>query len=669
MCGFAGIVGKFESRDDSATLTRMADAIVHRGPDDSGVFIDPLHSVGLAFRRLSIQDLSPLGHQPMHSVSGRYVITFNGEVYNFPVLRSTLEKAGFSFRGHSDTEVILAAFEAWGIEASLQRFVGMFAMALLDREAGRLWLIRDRLGVKPLYFGLASGPWDLPESKIELPHNATLLFGSELKALQAHFGFQQAVDRNALALFMRHGYIPHPYSIWQGIKKLPPGSLLELDLASRRGEIRTWWDAKAVMRSGMDDLLVCGEDEAADQLETLLDDAIGSRMIADVPLGAFLSGGVDSSLVVSRMQGLSSRPVKTFSIGFDHRDFDESKHAEAVARHLGTDHQTVMMTSADALNVVPKLSQIWDEPFADASQIPSYLVCHEARKSLAVVLSGDGGDEFFGGYRHYDRLPALASQLGRLPFSLRMKLAELFERPEGLSSGWASALNLKGTKRLQVAIFGEMLASAGRYLSCQDPLEMQYRWMSFWNAFGGESVVLGAEALPRTPPAFWELGQGNWRTRMRFADCVAYLPGDILTKVDRASMAVSLEAREPLLDHRLYEFSARVPEAMQVNQGRSRWLLRKVLYRRVPAAMIERPKQGFTPPYEAWLKGPLRDWAEGLLEERLLVEQQFFNVGQIRAQWQRFKNGDHDLVTSIWAVLMFQDWLARQNNLNLIRGQ
>jgi len=661
MCGFAGIL---DSRADPGSLREaaagMAAALLHRGPDDGGAWSDA-PGVAFGFRRLAIQDLSAEGHQPMASASGRFTIVFNGEVYNFLELRRELEVRGVRFRGHSDTEVILAAFEAWGVRDSLPRMVGMFAMAIWDRSERILWLVRDRLGVKPLYYGVPGVESVHGDQSLRVPEGSPLLFGSELKAFAAHPRFDASIDREALADFMQYGYIPAPRSIWTGIRKLPPGCLLRYDPSRQVGVVESWWSARDAMLAGLESPLACSEDEAVDELQHLLDDAIRIRMIADVPLGAFLSGGIDSSVVVARMQAIGRDPVRTFTIGFDDPRLDESRHAEAVAKHLGTNHETRVVTGADALEVVPRLPEIWDEPFADASQIPTYLVCREARKSLTVVLSGDGGDEFFGGYRHYDRLPLLHAGVRRVPRPLRRWLADA----AGLSSesgpaGWARLVLGKGTRRLQSALLGGTLANLGPYLTAEDELDCQHRYMSFWDARGGASVVLGAAPRPGGAPASWRLGAGDLRTRMRFADCVNYLPGDILAKVDRASMAVSLEAREPLLDHRLFEFAARVPPAMQVRDGRSRWLLRRVLYRSVPEGLIERPKQGFSPPYDAWLRGPLREWASELLEPARLRREELLDDQRVGSMWRRFVAGERSApVTAVWNAVMFGAWLER----------
>ena len=660
MCGITGLVFRDPDRPvDPARLRAMADTIRHRGPDDEGFHVDG--AVGLAHRRLSILDLSPNGHQPMPNEDGSVWIAFNGEVYNFTELREDLEPRGHRFRGHSDTEVMLAAFEEWGVEQSLPRFIGMFAFAVWDARDRVLHLVRDRLGVKPLYYGVPGRDEAHGDHEIRVPPVATLAFASELKAIHAMPGFSASIDRRSLAAFMRYGYVPDPRSIWTGIRKLPPGTRLRLDPATGRGSIHVWWSAREAMLAGLDAPLPGSEDDAVDELQSLLDDSIRLRMIADVPLGAFLSGGIDSSVVVARMQALNPGGVRTFTIGFEEPGADESPHAEAVARHLGTRHETRVVTAADALEVVPRLPEIWDEPFSDASQIPTFLVCREARRSLTVVLSGDGGDELFGGYRHYQRMPRLHRRLRRLPMAIRRWLAEQagFASEDGPGT-LARRLSGRGATRLQVLAFGEPLQKIGPFLTANDELDLLHRWMSFWDQVGGRSIVLGVDPLEEGPPPSWRLGGGDARARMRFADSISYLPGDILTKVDRASMAVSLEAREPLLDHRLFEFAARIPSTWQVRGGRSRWLLRRVLYRSVPESLIERPKQGFTPPIEGWIRGPLRAWAEELLSEDRLRREGWLDADRVGRAWRGFaERRPGASMTRIWTALCFQAWSER----------
>ena len=622
MCGWAGFWKDSRPRDElEACARRMADTLIHRGPDDGGVWADAESGIALGFRRLAIIDLSPQGHQPMQSQSGRYVIVFNGEVYNFADLRRELEPLGHRFRGHSDTEVMLAAIEQWGLKAAVARFAGMFAFALWDRAERTLSLVRDRLGVKPLYYGWAG---------------KTLLCGSELKALRAHPDFRAEVDRGALALMMRHSYVPAPHSIYQGIFKLPPASILTLASPTDRPEPVAYWSAREAALQGSTNLLDGSENEIVEQLDVLLRDAVRLRMVADVPLGAFLSGGIDSSLVVALMQAQSERAVKTFTIGFEDAAHNEADYARAVARHLGTEHTDLYVTPREAQAVIPNLAQIYDEPFSDSSQIPTFLVAEMTRKSVTVSLSGDGGDELFGGYSRYNVVPALWSKTRRVPPVLRRGLGN-FGR-----NGTAGRLG----QLAQVA-------------SAPDSQSLYRYFMSHWKS--PAEIVIGARepATYLSDPQHWIAG--DFRHRMMYADTMSYLPDDILAKVDRASMAVSLEAREPLLDHRLLEFAWRIPPAMKVRNGNGKWILRQVLGRYIPQEMIDRPKMGFGVPVGAWLRDPLRDWAEALLDERRLKNEGFFDPLPIRRKWQEHLSGARNWKGYLWDVLMFQAWLEHWN--------
>jgi asparagine synthase (glutamine-hydrolysing) len=625
----------------------MTSAIRHRGPDDEGYFADRDSGIALGHRRLSIVDLSPHGHQPMTSPSDRYVIVFNGEVYNHMRLRSELEQAGYAFRGRSDTEVVLAAIECWGAESALQRFIGMFAFALWDRRNRVLTLARDRIGKKPLYFGWVG---------------STFAFGSELKALKAIPGFANPIDRDAVSMLLRYNYIPAPWSIWQHIFKLPPACVLQvdanlakepIDAASLSERMRKFWSEQGVAEHGVRNRLELSDAEATARLDELLRDAIGLRMEADVPLGAFLSGGVDSSAVVALMQAQSSRPVHTFSIGFDGNGYDEARYARDVATHLGTDHHELYVTAQDALNVVPQLSAMYDEPFADSSQIPTYLVSKFARSRVAVSLSGDGGDELFAGYNRHFWGGGLRNGLNSMPLALR-RVAAAGVRSKGFGRSLELVMPMLparlqlNTPRAKAEKLADMLAAGSD--------EERYRLLvSHWR--NPESVVLDAKepALLRDSSTPW---LSNSSEQMMYQDMIGYLPDDILVKVDRASMAVSLEARVPLLDHRVVEFAWRVPMHQKVRDGQGKWLLRQVLYRYVPKNLVERPKQGFGGPVGDWLRGPLRDWAESLLAEDRLRREGFFNPGPIQAMWAAHVSGKAEHPYRLWSVLMFQAWRA-----------
>jgi asparagine synthase (glutamine-hydrolysing) len=645
MCGLAGVIDCDRTTPApqlKATVDHMAGTLAHRGPDAGGGWVDPSTGVGLGFRRLAILDLSDLGAQPMVSACGRYVIVFNGEVYNFGVLRGQLAAAGHTFRGHSDTEVLLAAISAWGVEPALRRSNGMFAFALWDRTLQVLHLARDRLGEKPMYYGWAG---------------ATFLFASELKALRAHPAFQAEVDRDALALYLRHKYVPAPWSIYRGVRKLPPGTLLTLNPRARGQDAdpRPYWSAREVVETGGDRRLNPGE--AVDELDHLLRDSVRLRMVADVPLGAFLSGGIDSSTVVALMQAQSSRPVRTFTIGYDDDDFDEAADALAVARHLGTQHTELYVSPSECMDVIPRLPALYDEPFADSSQIAMFLVSALARRHVTVSLSGDGGDELFGGYNRYLWAPAVWRRASRVPQPLRRAAASLLtsRSPEA----WGRLLRRAGPLAPRSAnqrLVGDKLYKLARVLDLGRSEDLYLELVSHWKEPG--ALLPGARELPTavTDPARWARVPGV-AEHMMYLDLVTYLPDDILTKVDRASMAVSLEARVPLLDHRVVELAWRLPLDLKVRNGTTKWLLRQVLHRYVPPHLVERPKMGFGVPIDRWLRGPLRDWAEALLDPRRLRAEGYLDPAPVAARWAEHLSGRRDWQYHLWDVLMFQCWL------------
>lgn len=626
----------------------MTDALLHRGPDDGGTWTDGASGIALGHRRLAIVDLSPAGHQPMASASGRWVIAFNGEIYNHQAIRRELEAIDLAsaWRGHSDTETLLAGFDAWGVRATIERCTGMFAFAVWDRENRVLTLGRDRTGEKPLYYG-----WQGEGAQ------ACFLFGSELASLKLHPAFVDAVDRDALCLYMRHGYLPAPHSIYAGIHKLLPGHLLSLSPSRREPVVECYWSVARVAVAGVrDPLRVCGT-EAVDALESLLADAVGQQMMADVPLGAFLSGGVDSSTIVALMQAQSLRPVRTFSIGFDEAGYDEAVHAKAVAAHLGTDHMEMYVTPRQAMDVIPNLPTIYSEPFADSSQIPTYLVSKLARGHVTVSLSGDAGDELFAGYNRYVLTRNLWRYLSFVPGPARRLLASGIRIPS--VSAWNSAIGpVQGLlpRALRMANVGDKLHKGAGVLGAGAVDELYLGLVTQWDP---ESVVLGGRE-PSTPlrgeaPALEGLDAVQ---RMMALDAMTYLPDDILAKVDRAAMGISLETRVPFLDHRVVEFAWRVPQALKFRDGVGKWILRQVLYRHVPKALIERPKMGFGVPLETWLRGPLREWAEGLLDESRLRQEGYFHPGVIRQKWSEHLSGRRNWQHHLWAVLMFQAWLA-----------
>ena len=647
MCGLTGFWQPGAHADALAPIARaMAARIAHRGPDDDGVWTDAEAGIALAHRRLSILDLSPAGHQPMPSASGRWVIAFNGEIYNHLQLRAELERAGAApaWRGHSDTETLLACFEAWGVERTLQASVGMFAIALWDRSERTLTLARDRIGEKPLYYG-----WQ----------GNTFLFGSELKALRVHPAFNAAIDRGALALLLRHNYIPAPHSIYRGIAKLPPGTWLQLRAGQRDVQPQAYWSLAQVAERGMANPFAGSDAEALDALEQKLGNAVRGQMMADVPLGALLSGGIDSTLITALMQANSRQPVRTFTIGFDEKQYDEATHARAVAAHLGTKHTELRLSADDALGLIPALPAMYDEPFADSSQLPTHLVMKLARQHVTVALSGDAGDEFFGGYNRYFLGPAAWNKIGWMPLPLRRMLgAGMTALPASLLNTVAGPLG----RRLGIAQPGDKAHKLGRRLrTVTDMDDLFVSLVNEWPDAAG-MVVDG-----HIPPNLLDQ-RAHWPklhdpvARMMALDGLTYLPDDILVKVDRASMAVSLETRAPFLDRDVMEFAWSLPMSMKLRDGRGKWILRQLLDRHVPRELIERPKMGFGIPLDDWLRGPLRDWAGDLLAEDRLRREGFLRPDAITAAWQAHQHGQASFGYRLWSVLMFQAWLQQHED-------
>ena len=639
MCGIVGFWSDAQVCYEEAvrTIVSMRDRLRHRGPDDAGLYVDADAGLALGQRRLSIIDLSPAGHQPMVSACGRYVLVFNGEIYNHHAIRDELERKGQApaWRGHSDTETLLAALVTWGVRDALEHLNGMFAFALWDSQERVLWLARDRMGEKPLYYGQIG---------------RTFLFGSELKALRLYPRWQSEVDRQALCQYFRYGYIPSPRTIYRGILKLPAGCYLEVRDSGRPvGVPRMYWDIRAVAKAGLSSRLD-DKPELIDLLETALREAVVSRMEADVPLGAFLSGGVDSSLVVALMQMASSQRVRTFTIGFWEAAYDEAPHARRVAQHLGTDHTELYLTYDDALRVIPNIPEIWDEPFADPSQIPTFLLSALTRRHVTVSLSGDGGDELFGGYDRYHLALRLNAYRRWMPTVARAATGYV-------AAGLSRVLEGIAPVHPRLAIRVATYLRSGADVARAPGIDCLYKnLISHWKA--PERLVIGANE-PRSLLDQPEVGPNVNHTleRLMWFDQVTYLPDDILVKVDRASMAVSLESRAPLLDHRLVELSWRMPASVKFRDGVGKWALKQVLYRYVPRDIVERPKQGFGVPIGSWIKEPMREWAESLLDDSLLRNQGFLRSDLVRQMWHEHLAGIKDRQFHLWDVLMFQAWL------------
>jgi asparagine synthase (glutamine-hydrolysing) len=653
MCGIAGFLGDSDHDVEALRdrINRMCVTLRHRGPDDSGCYVEEKIGLALGHRRLSILDLSSAGHQPMRSQSGRYVMVFNGEIYNHLALRKELESGGasLSWRGHSDTETLLACIDQWGFAKSLLRLVGMFALAVWDNRDRRLFLARDRMGEKPLYYGRQGG---------------VFLFASELAAFREHPAFEGKVDRASLASLLRENCIPGTQCVYQGLRKLAPGFFVEIPAEHVLGQepVQTsYWKLSDAIRAGKKEPFAGSDAEAVARLNELLRQAVSGQMVADVPLGVMLSGGTDSSLVTGVMQELSGYPIRTFTIDFANTPNTEAAHARAVARHLGTDHTEMRVSGAEAMSIIPDLPSLFSEPFADSSQVPTFLVSRLARSRVTVALSGDGGDELFGGYNRYLQGMQSWSRFAQLPRVLRQTLSRALT---GVSQErWDTLMAFVGhalPRRFRLASPGYKAHKLAEVLDAETVRDYYGRVTTHWR--DADKVVIGASEVTsplveHALPSF--LSPEEWMMAM---DALTYLPDDILTKVDRAAMAVSLETRVPLLDHRLVEFTWTLPLHFRIREGIGKWLLRQVLYRYVPRELVERPKMGFGGPLENWLRGPLRDWAEALLDERRLRREGFFEALPIREKWDAFLKGEGNWQYHLWDVLMFQGWWEARNN-------
>jgi asparagine synthase (glutamine-hydrolysing) len=688
MCGLVGFLSKNPRVVGHLNVISqsMAAAISYRGPDDSGFWSDAHAGVALGHRRLSILDLSSAGHQPMHSASGRYVLAYNGEIYNHLEIRAKLETLGTSivWRGYSDTETLLAGFEQWGIVSTLNRAVGMFAIALWDTQTQTMHLARDRFGEKPLYYGWTNNNGKAGVNCLESP---AFIFGSELKALCAYPGFANQLSRSALANYLRFMYVPAPQSIYQDIYKLEPGCILSIsrDFPAAPTQIlrapinqtglslKRWWSLADVVETGSKELLT-DENEAIHELGQRLRESVRLQSLADVPLGAFLSGGVDSSTIVALMQEQNMNPVKTFTVGFEESSFDESPYAKAVAQHLGTCHTELYVTATEAQSVIPQLATMYDEPFADSSQIPTHLVCKAAKQHVTVALSGDAGDELFGGYNRYFWGPRIWNRLAWLPYSVRKSLGAMIAAvPITAWDTLGKPINAVRSNTLGIAHAGYKAHKlANRLQSVHDLDDLYWSLVTEWQ--DPAQIMLREDASALTQESFnQELfnplsitmpnsGIEESQLRMMYLDSMTYLPDDILCKVDRAAMATSLETRVPFLDHRVAELAWCLPLNMKIRGNEGKWALRQVLYKYVPRDLIERPKAGFGIPIGQWLRGPLRGWAEDLLSVDTLRKQGYFKVESIEKKWQEHLNGRCDHTNALWTILMFQSWLEQHSS-------
>ncbi len=647
MCGVAGFL--IDSKSSSSVnfdliTKKMTDSIKHRGPNDSGCWNNPSEGIALGHRRLSILDLSDAGHQPMESSNGRYVIAFNGEIYNHLQIRSDIEKnnGNISWRGHSDTETILSAFETFGIQESLEKFVGMFAFSLWDKKNKILTLARDRLGEKPMYYG-----WQ------NIANGRVFLFGSELKALKSFPDIDLRVDRGSLSLFLKHAYVPNPYSIYENIFSLEPGQFLQVSLTNKMTKTVNYWEASEIIKKGSFEEYKGTPKEAVKDLKNLLRHTIKSQMISDVPLGAFLSGGIDSSTVVSIMQEQADIPVKTFTIGFNEKGFDEAKYAKSIANHLGTDHTELYISANDAIKVIPDMHSIYCEPFADSTQIPNFIVSRLANNDVTVALSGDGGDELFGGYSRYNHIDNIWKKINYFPLSTRNLISKILTYPlqeKSIYSRYKSKTLTNLSKRI----------ISGTNLINSETIDKLYLHVITQIPFSEDVIhdgYLKETKLDDLKPSFGDISNIE---KMMATDTINYLPDDILTKVDRAAMRTSLETRVPFLDHNIVEFAWRLPISYKVKEGESKWPLQQILKDFLPESLTKREKMGFSVPIHEWIRGPLSEWCEELLNKDRLKSEGFFDEEIVCNKWKEHLFGKKNNITFLWPILMFQSWLENQ---------